>query len=86
MSDQRWRIHWGWLPAAVFLAVIGWSRYGWWLVLLIVLGVSVGVYGEWKARSAERRVSDPVAAIAPDESPTPDWSKRSRSVSRRSRQ
>ena len=50
VSDQRWRIHWGWLPAAILFAVIGWSRYGWWLVLLIATGVAVGVYGEWKAR------------------------------------
>lgn len=56
VSDQRWRIHWGWVPAAIFLAVIGWSRYGWWLVLLIALGVGVGVYGEWKAR--KRRAKD----------------------------
>ena len=56
MSEQRWRIHWGWVPAAIFLAVIGWSRYGWWLVLLIALGVGVGVYGEWKAR--KRRAKD----------------------------
>lgn len=50
VSDKRWRINWGWLPAAIFFAVIGWSRYGLWLVLLIALGVGVGVYGEWKAR------------------------------------
>jgi hypothetical protein len=54
VSDQRRRINWGWVPAAIFVTVIGWSRYGWWLVLLIAIGVGVGLYGEWKAR--KRRV------------------------------
>jgi hypothetical protein len=46
VSDQRWRVNWGWLPAAIFVTVIGWSRYGWWLIVLIALGVGVGLYGE----------------------------------------
>jgi hypothetical protein len=29
VRDRRWPIHWVWLPIAVVVAVIGWSRFGW---------------------------------------------------------
>lgn len=50
VTTRRWRVHWAWVPAAIFVTVIGWSRYGWWLILLVTVGLAVGVYGEWAAR------------------------------------
>lgn len=38
-----------------FLAVaVGWLGWGWWVVPLVVAGLAVGVYAEWRA---ERRRS-----------------------------
>jgi hypothetical protein len=50
VSSRRWRVHWGWLPAAVFVAIVGWTRYGWWTLLMIAGGLGVGMYAEWKGR------------------------------------
>ena len=60
--DRRPRIHWWWLPAAAFSAVVAWIRYGWWVaVLAVALGLAVASYAEWRARrrrrSAERRTA-----------------------------
>jgi len=50
MSRRAWRIHWGWLPAAVFTSVVGWTRYGWWTLVAIAIGLGVGIYAEMRAR------------------------------------
>jgi len=54
---KRLRIHWAWAPAAIFSVVVGWFRYGWRAtVLLVVAGLSLAAYAEWRAR--RRRPSD----------------------------
>jgi hypothetical protein len=55
MSGRRWQVHWGWLPAGAFVSVVGWIRYGWWTLLMIVCGLGIGVYAEWKARRRRAR-------------------------------
>jgi hypothetical protein len=37
------RIHWAWLPAAVFVSAVSWHRRGWWTLLL----ATSGVLGAW---------------------------------------
>lgn len=54
VNSRRWRVHWAWIPAAIFVTVIGWGRYGWWLLPMVAAGLAVGVYGEWKARRKSR--------------------------------
>jgi len=53
---RRLRIHWAWVPAAIFSIFVGWSRYGpTTTVLLIVAGLSLAAYAEWRARRRGRR-------------------------------
>jgi hypothetical protein len=48
-------IHWAWVPAAVFSAVVAWFRYGPVVTLLaIVGGLAVALYAEWRARRRAR--------------------------------
>jgi hypothetical protein len=45
------RVHWAWVPAAIFSVVVGVFRYGWLTtVLLIAAGLSLAAYAEWRAR------------------------------------
>jgi len=53
---RGWRVHWAWLPAAGFAAVVGWTRYGWWTLLVIAIGLGIGVFLE--ARGRRRRATD----------------------------
>jgi len=53
MNARGWRIHWGWFPAAVFCAVVGWTRYGWWTLLFVAIGLGIGGFAEWKARRSD---------------------------------
>jgi hypothetical protein len=56
---HRLRIHWAWVPAAIFSIFVGWSRYGWMTTVLAVLaGLSLAAYAEWRARR-RRRAIDP---------------------------
>jgi hypothetical protein len=50
VCGRHWRVQWGWVPAAIFMTVIGWGHYGWWLLLLVAVGLGIGVYGEWSGR------------------------------------
>jgi hypothetical protein len=47
-------IRWAWLPAAVFLVVVSWTRRGWWTLLLIAFGLALGVYLNWRAARKRR--------------------------------
>jgi len=48
------RIHWAWVPAAVFVSAVSWHRRGWWTLLLIAAGLAVAVYVQLRARRRER--------------------------------
>jgi hypothetical protein len=50
---RRHRIHWAWVPAAVFATVTGWIRYGAWALIAVAAGLAVGLYAEWRARRRE---------------------------------
>jgi hypothetical protein len=53
----RLRIHWAWVPAAIFSIFVGWSRYGWiTTVLLMLAGLSLAAYAEWRARRRRRAI------------------------------
>jgi Flp pilus assembly protein TadB len=57
MRPRRTHIHWAWVPAAIFSAVVGWIRFGAVVTLLAVVGgLAVALYAEWRAR--RRRRSD----------------------------
>ena len=48
---NRLRIHWAWVPAAVFFVAVGLLRWGWLPTLAAVLaGLLVAAYAEWRAR------------------------------------
>jgi Ca2+/H+ antiporter len=52
---RRFRIHWAWVPAAIFAVVVAWFRHGWMTtVLLIAAGLSVAAYAEWRASRRRR--------------------------------
>jgi hypothetical protein len=54
---NRLRIHWAWIPAAIFSIFVGWSRYGWIATVLLVLaGLSLAAYAEWRARRRRRSI------------------------------
>ena len=45
------RIHWAWVPAGIFIAVVAWIRYGPVVtVLAVVGGLAVALYAERRAR------------------------------------
>ena len=47
----RLRIHWAWVPAAIFFVVVALARVGWILTALAVLaGLGLAAYAEWRAR------------------------------------
>jgi hypothetical protein len=48
------RIHWAWVPAAVFVSAVSWHRRGWWTLLLIAAGLAVAVYVQLRARRRAR--------------------------------
>ena len=48
------RIHWAWVPAAIFFVVISWTRRGWWTLLLIAVGLALGGYLNWRAARKRR--------------------------------
>ena len=51
MGPQRTRIHWAWVPAAIFFVVVGWIRYGAIATVLAVIGgLAVAFYAERRAR------------------------------------
>jgi hypothetical protein len=55
MTGRGLRIHWAWLPAAIFVSAVSWHRYGiWWTLPLIGGGL---VFGGWVNRRARRRRS-----------------------------
>jgi len=50
-QKNRFRIHWAWIPAAVFFAVVSFARWGGLITLGAVLaGLVVAAYAEWRAR------------------------------------
>jgi Flp pilus assembly protein TadB len=52
---RRLRIHWAWVPAAIFAVVVAWFRYGWVTTLfLIAAGLSLAAYAEWRAARRRR--------------------------------
>jgi len=51
----RLRIHWAWVPAAIFAVVVAWFRSGWvTTLLLIAAGLSLAAYAEWRASRRRR--------------------------------
>jgi hypothetical protein len=38
------------VPAGVFFAVLGWHRYGWWTLLIVLAGLALGIGLEVRAR------------------------------------
>lgn len=44
------RIHWAWVPAGVFFVALGWHRYGWWTLLIVLAGLALGIGLEVRAR------------------------------------
>jgi hypothetical protein len=47
----RLRIHWAWLPAAIFSVVVSLLRFGWIVTILAVFaGLGLAGYAEWRAR------------------------------------
>jgi CHASE2 domain-containing sensor protein len=60
VSARRRRIHWGWVPAAIFFFVTAWIRLGWWIALAAAAaGLGVAYYAEWKARKRRQRAAQP---------------------------
>jgi Flp pilus assembly protein TadB len=56
VKGRRWRIHWAWLPAAVLAIAVEWHRHGWWVAaLLVLLGLALGVFLNWRARRRRRQ-------------------------------
>jgi CHASE2 domain-containing sensor protein len=52
---SRLRIHWAWVPAAIFCVVVGLFRWGWLTTLALVLaGLLVAAYAEWRAARRKR--------------------------------
>jgi hypothetical protein len=52
---RRFRIHWAWVPAAIFAVVVAWFRYGWvTTLLLIAAGLLLAAYAEWRAARRRR--------------------------------
>jgi uncharacterized membrane protein YdbT with pleckstrin-like domain len=47
---RRLRIHWAWVPAGVFAVALGWHRYGWWTLLIVLAGLALGIGVEVRAR------------------------------------
>jgi hypothetical protein len=45
------RIHWAWVPAGIFSAAVGWHRYGWWALLIVLVGLAFGIGLEVRARN-----------------------------------
>ena len=53
---RRIKIHWAWVPAAVFFGVVGWIRYGPVIaVLAILVGLGVGLWAQWRAQRRRDR-------------------------------
>lgn len=49
------RIHWAWVPAAIFFVAVSWIRHGWAVTaLLVLLGLLLAFYAEWRARRRRR--------------------------------
>jgi membrane protein implicated in regulation of membrane protease activity len=49
------RIHWAWVPAAIFSVAVGIARWGWPTTLaLVVSGLLLAAYAEWRARRRRR--------------------------------
>jgi CHASE2 domain-containing sensor protein len=47
----RVKIHWAWVPAAIFAVVVGVVRWGWPITLAAVVGgLLLAAYAEWRAR------------------------------------
>jgi Flp pilus assembly protein TadB len=56
MNPRRTRIHWAWLPTAIFAGVVAWFRYGALVTGLAVLGgLAVALYAEQRARRRRGR-------------------------------
>ena len=56
MLVRRIRIHWAWVPAAIFVTAVGWARYGAIVTVLAVLaGLAVGLWAERRARRRRDR-------------------------------
>lgn len=56
MNPRRIRIHWAWLPAAIFAGVVAWIRYGAVVTVIAVLGgLAVALYAERRARRKRER-------------------------------
>jgi hypothetical protein len=56
VNRQR-RIHWAWIPAAVFCTVVGWIRWGAWVLLAVAAGAALGLSLEWRARRRDREAA-----------------------------
>ena len=54
VRDLGFRIRWAWVPAGIFVLVVSWTRRGWWTLLLIVLGLALGAYVNWRAARRRR--------------------------------
>jgi hypothetical protein len=55
VGGWRRRIHWAWVPAAIFAGLIALARYGPVVtVLTMAAGLGVAAYGEWRARRRTR--------------------------------
>jgi hypothetical protein len=55
-GENRFRIHWAWVPAAVFCTVVALLRWGWLTTLAAALaGLLVATYAEWRARRGDDR-------------------------------
>jgi hypothetical protein len=49
------KIHWAWVPAAILSVVVGLARWGWLTtVALVVGGLLLAAYAEWRARRRNR--------------------------------
>jgi membrane protein implicated in regulation of membrane protease activity len=58
VGRHRLRIHWTWLPAAIFIVFVSWPRNGWTITVLLVLaGLLLAAYAEWRAKRRRRERS-----------------------------
>jgi hypothetical protein len=59
MRPRGWHIHWAWVPAGIFVTVMAVLRYGWPVgILLVLAGLALAAYAEWRARRRARSSSE----------------------------
>lgn len=59
MNKARIRVHWAWVPTAVFVAILAWTEYGaLFAVSTMLAGLLLGLYVEHRARKRRERSKD----------------------------